>query len=500
MTSTSIAVRSSLFERTSPLSSSTQWKLTLQEIKLLYIQRQYKRCIARSLSILSTAREPINPVHKTYLYFYSGISYEAMGRYAHVYSRNKIPMLHSALDCFVTCLAVLPDLVPVQEDGLSGGLTVGFTFGLENEDRSEDGGFGEAFLADAEDDDESEFWLSRTLSVSLSPSPSPSPSPSASTPGSGTTSPTESIVSSITDIIDKTLGCSEDDPFLSDDDDQLAAQRILYPGLDETETNPRTKEDTEIRLMPSPLHVRKSIKPLPLILPSLSFSDSTTASSNPHARTSSQDKGRITTQPQPQSQTSISIPPRLPLPIMPTVHRRPPSVKPPSSTASSTTKSMKSYNNSITSLQTQLTSTITSLKSHIQEITSLQSARASSKPRNSFQRSVSFWSFSPVKSPSKSSKCRSRSRSGYGRGRGHGRASFTDWAGSNEGENSQLSSPLSTTSPSGYKRENIQERIVRLRADGWETVGLKNVKRGWKGEEYYREFCGGALDELYLDV
>lgn len=48
--------------------------------------------------------------------------------------------------------------------------------------------------------------------------------------------------------------------------------------------------------------------------------------------------------------------------------------------------------------------------------------------------------------------------------------------------------------------ENKEQRIARLRADGWKTVGLKSGRRGWKGVEYYRAYCESVLNELYLDT
>lgn len=37
-----------------------QWRLALQGVKLLYFQRQYKQCAARSAEILKTASEPVS--------------------------------------------------------------------------------------------------------------------------------------------------------------------------------------------------------------------------------------------------------------------------------------------------------------------------------------------------------------------------------------------------------------------------------------------------------
>ena len=45
--------------------------------------------------------------------------------------------------------------------------------------------------------------------------------------------------------------------------------------------------------------------------------------------------------------------------------------------------------------------------------------------------------------------------------------------------------------------ENVEQRIARLRTEEWKTVGLKSQKRGWKGSDYYQQFCSLALAELY---
>ena len=49
------------------------------------------------------------------------------------------------------------------------------------------------------------------------------------------------------------------------------------------------------------------------------------------------------------------------------------------------------------------------------------------------------------------------------------------------------------------QQESKEERIARLRAEGWKTVGVKSRARGWKGAEYYQAYCNTVLDGLYLD-
>ncbi|BCS20375.1 uncharacterized protein APUU_20807S [Aspergillus puulaauensis] len=478
---TSIAAKTSLFESSSIPSTSAQWKSTLQEIKLLYMQRQYKRCVSRSSSILSVAREPINPVYKTYLYFYSAISYEAMGRYAHEYSRNKIPLLHSALDCFVTCLSVLPATVPVDEGCSpipeSDSADDNYGDGLTNISRSEtDFGFQQV-----------EFSLSETNETTFSLSHSPSPSSAPSSRASRETSPAESIVSSITDIIDRALDGPEDDPFLSDYEDLVDIPSINNEdNLGPTVASLDNADKAEYRLVPPPLHVRKSSKPLPLVLPSLEPSGDTSTSSKTQAQDTAEPAAEIRVRPPP-----------LPLPVrtkgaatnntlgavvqdsqmhtyntstLQTSSRR---EIPHVGIGLPSPSSITAFNNSLVFLHNQVTSTITTLHTLIQEVTSIQHARILS--RRSIQRSVSFWSFSPV-------------RNGSGRSPGAKWQSFAS-----RGPSAPTSAPVASSG-----RESLQGRIVRLRSEGWETVGLKNRTRGWKGAEYYREFCGMVLDELYL--
>ncbi|GKZ16973.1 hypothetical protein AbraIFM66951_005700 [Aspergillus brasiliensis] len=118
-------------------------------------------------------------------------------------------------------------------------------------------------------------------------------------------------------------------------------------------------------------------------------------------------------------------------------------------------------NTTVHFLRHQVTSNITTLQKMITDVAEMQYARRMSK---GMRRSGSFWSFSPVK----------EKQVAGGDGDGKEKSSF------------------------GVK-ESKEQRIARLRRDGWQTVGIRGQKSGWKGERYYREYCERVLDELYLE-
>lgn len=131
-----------------------------------------------------------------------------------------------------------------------------------------------------------------------------------------------------------------------------------------------------------------------------------------------------------------------------------------------TRASIQRYNNSIRFLRTQITTNITSTQTLMDEITQLQRARKASK---TLRRAASFWSFSPVSKP------------------GADMVAVPDGPESGSGLGTMV------------QQESKEERIARLRAEGWETVGVKSRARGWKGAEYYQAYCNMVLDQLYLD-
>ncbi|KAE8379890.1 hypothetical protein BDV26DRAFT_279961 [Aspergillus bertholletiae] len=420
---TSIANRSSLFESPSVPRSAQQWKAALQDIKLLYIQRQYKQCAARATELLEKARdlvciptppwtkanrEQLHPIYKTYLYFYSAVCYEEMGRAAHKFSSTKIPLLQVALDQFDICSTVLPSPIPVS---------------------------------------------SRPSEESNFPSLGDFSSPSEFSDSPSTVS---SLVTNITDIIDKTMQWKDDDPFISDSNS--------CPDMDLGTTMTTVTDGNESHpLIPAPLTFRKSsseIRPLKVVLhgsghavaaqceiperahlpPPLPFKIVPRAASGKYKRTDSS----------PNSRDSLLCTDGL---LIDLSERKAAPVTPQYS------DSIRRYNGSIRCLRAQIDSSINSIHALINQVEEMQHTRKMAK---TVKRSASFWSFSPI-------------RGGDG-----------CWE--------KVDAPR--RSPG---QETKEERIERLRTEGWNTVGLRSAARGWKGREYYQEYCSSVLDELYLE-
>ncbi|KAL4966065.1 uncharacterized protein BDV14DRAFT_48073 [Aspergillus stella-maris] len=513
----STAAKSTLFETSYP-QSHQQWRTTLQKIKQLYIQRQYKRCVSRCPSILSSVKEPIHPAYKVYLYFYSAPCYEAMGRYVHEYSSKKVPLLREAKDCFGVALGALLALVLVEMendgndamDGSQRHCTKLFGFGLGCDN-------GIARLTSS----------SRSLSRSPSPSPSTADSEPERRSRSGSTSPAESIITSITEIIDKTLDLTDDDPFISDCEDVIGVdtdigaqpasnaheERKSFTSTSDSDSDLSSTNKTDL-LVPS-LQVRKTPSPRALVFKVPNFDGQSTPSQSPtrvqtttHTRAQAQAQSLILASDQDQSPIMAVRPRPLPLELFlpiktagegtlgstPSTNSRTRNVRSSLGPYSCSTPTQQNsyipvrqgsipqypsrtptekYNASLTLLQTQISSNITALQSDIQHANAIQQTRLGSRRNRSFRRSVSFWSFSPVKSQSSQSP-------------------------SKEPVTASLSRGVSSSSRVSSRSESLQERIVRLRSEGWKKVGLRNRSRGWKGSEYYKEFCGMVLDELYL--
>ncbi|KAL1952561.1 hypothetical protein VTO42DRAFT_4810 [Malbranchea cinnamomea] len=140
--------------------------------------------------------------------------------------------------------------------------------------------------------------------------------------------------------------------------------------------------------------------------------------------------------------------------------------------------------NLVTSLSDLVAGNISSVNCLIKKTAELQRVHNATKSK----RFASFWSFTPeaeLPSPTDNVKYNSVSDSST--------KSSRTWS------SSVSSATTATTVSTGCTGvdNNKQQRIERLRAEGWRTVGLRDPERGWKGSEYYQELCGKALAELY---
>lgn len=300
--------------------------------------------------------------------------------------------------------------------------------------------------------DEEEAAVPSPESMGDFPSPSESEMSSSESPSTGA-----GLLSSITSIIDRSIELpDQEDPFVED------IEGCFEPGLFKLPFDGGEKGV----LMPSPLQIRKT--------------SSEFGSGSP-----SFEQAEIS-KPGPRIGDGVRFrrPPPLPIKIVPAEEMKrdiptksekcnnieaallTPSdlsvVKRPERSEHATPSQIQSimrYNSSIQFLRSRVGSCIADIQTRIDETAEIQHTRRVSK---TIRRSGSFWSFSPVKDQS----CQ---------------------------ENSLEKQALYC----GSGRETKEERIARLREEGWMTVGLKNETRGWKGEEYYREYCSGVMGEMY---
>ena len=302
-------------------------------------------------------------------------------------------------------------------------------------------------IAVSEEAEAEEEYSTDTLLVDDSSSPWDSPDSSFMECSLPVTGPGGSLVSDLTRIIDDSMEWDEEDPFISDSG-VYSTTATVDSGLVPSFRIPREESNKDL-LKPSPLQIRKSSGTL-----GSAYGEEQSANS--------------------QLERSHRPPP-LPIKIVPYKDAGcPVGIQEHSEQIikvdeSATHASIKRYNNSIQFLRSQITTNITSTQTLIDEITQLQRARKASK---TLRRAASFWSFSPVSKP--------------------GADMVPDGPESGSGMGTSMMMVQ-------QQHESKEERIARLRAEGWRTVGVKSRARGWKGAEYYKAYCNMVLDELYLD-
>lgn len=132
----------------------------------------------------------------------------------------------------------------------------------------------------------------------------------------------------------------------------------------------------------------------------------------------------------------------------------------------------------ITSLSAQIIDNIDAVNCLVEKAAELQRIHNATKP----QRLASFWSFTPAAdTPSPTNNV----------------TKYNSVSGSSTNSSRRSSSTAASSAARPIVDDAKQERIERLRAQEWRTVGIRDPERKWKGPEYYEKLCNQALSELY---
>ncbi|KAI9879953.1 MAG: hypothetical protein M1830_006261 [Pleopsidium flavum] len=94
----------------------TEWQTTIEQVKLLYLKREYKQCAARCIQVLSDSTGNTHPLNTTFLHFYAALSYELIARSSHNLSTSKLPTLNLAKESYHAAAAALPQPEYVASD------------------------------------------------------------------------------------------------------------------------------------------------------------------------------------------------------------------------------------------------------------------------------------------------------------------------------------------------------------------------------------------------
>lgn len=387
---------------------------------------------------------------------YAAISYESLGHAAHLYSNNKIIFLTKAVDHFAGADAALP--APILLSRLS------------------------------EDQELSPPDTPGTIQKGIDLCGASAVPELPVEPGS--------TVQGILQMIDSALFQLDDDPFFSDDETDY--QQPFVRALVDLASSPRVQSgQSGVSLSPSriPIPTQDPVKKGSLVPPPLRVSKMSQLTTSRSKMTLDLagvgDKDG-------QEPPGRYRPPRLPLKIIPAnqLNMKPisrvakpdkflppvPLVPPPSLTpADPTTDPVKEYriptglegidpaqaariirsNRGIVLLHELIAANIVDIHQQIDRVTEIQRTRRA----RTMQRTASFWSFHPIQ-PDES-----------------------------------VATPEPSLDEFGniLMKESRDQRIARLRAEGWNTVGLRSPRRTWKGARYYQEFCAMVLTELHLD-
>ncbi|KAK2793194.1 hypothetical protein FQN52_001842 [Onygenales sp. PD_12] len=456
---------------------SEQWKLSLQEVKLLYLRRQYKQCAAQSTKLLRKIDDQLHAIHKAFLYYYSAISYEALGRGAHNYSSNKLPLLNLARDNFIACkaslAAALAPAPPVEKR-------------QPRHQRSQNNLNRSHGHEHAELNDKRKTYPTTT----------------------------------------STAKRRRDTPILIENTANHAAYTLRAPAQQrDTPTAPRQENEQKNqkpKLMPSPLRIRKvyndqgqsifaydppslpPTRPLPQL-----------PSEGPQRPLPALPKLSPPSNPPHREDAVVQKPPIPPPFFRHSILAFSPYPAGPGNASINNTNLPTTLHPLLTSLSTQLEANITTIASLITKAHELQRAHNASKKN---YRLASFWSFTPHYTTTNDhdhdhdnnaddhdyynhnlidNLAASTTATNYD---SHNKNNTND---NHHNHHNQPTTPNpypSTPTSTSTSEESRPQRIARLKADGWRGVGIKSRERGWKGADYYERVCNAALAELYGKV
>ncbi|KAJ5702102.1 hypothetical protein N7488_009650 [Penicillium malachiteum] len=410
-------------------------------------------------------RYQVHPICKSFLSFYAAICYEFLGQAAHPYSVHKVTLLNSALEHFIQCSAALP--APIVLPRLS----------KTNDDLPSPPSLTTPVTVD-------ECLALFELPNHMSPQ-------------------RDSVIAGISRLIDASLQ-RIDDPFSDSDEDEIEellklAMMTTRAGHSES-ISPSLPPITELArdsvkrrsLLPVPLSINKTIDD--------NASDTTVVPSKPASGNDSQTPSN-----------SRVHPPRLPLKIIPTANLNTGAEGPsPSSSSFSSFSSPMSTihplsikrprfetpatsplseglgqgipsialenlspvqaarivrsNRGLAFLREQITTSIEEIQTHVRRVQELHAIRRARK----MQRASSFWSFDPI----------------------------------TDSEDAEMGLGVESTIDEFGNlilKETKEQRLERLRAEKWETVGLRSPRSTWKGARYYQDFCAMVMNEINMD-
>jgi hypothetical protein len=406
----------------------------------------------------------LHPLHQAYLNYYAAAAYETLGHITHDYSSSKLPLLNMAKDCYAACdmsLATACATFIKERDALD------MSF-IESDQTPFDFRFPSDLNGSAMDEEPAAY---STGSFGFLDSGYDQDTPKGFYSPNGTDTCFEEATPG---------GSPSERNFGEDDDDYDYAQLQM---------------SAQAKMMPEPLCIRKAgAEDDPFLdspLSKISGHQSPYLHEAPPTWPmlfSSEKTLNHSYQPPDGHQIRYANTNVRPPPLMVALTR-----PKPTTATSQTQQTYTRILSQITSLRAQLSANIEAANKLTATTTDLQRIHTATKDK----RLASFWSFTPasqttnrnLSTPSNNNNGTSRSSSAASASSQHSSGGSESGSGS-----SRTSSGMggSTVADPGKR-----QRIERLRAQDWRTVGLRGPQSGWKGQEYYEQLCAKAMEDLH---